>query len=674
MKTAATPAPHAANQWEILLPNALDHGFDYLAPADMALIPGSFVTVPFGRSESLGVVWQHGTANVPPGKIKHIARHLTQFPPLSEAMRQFIDWASWYNCAPSGGMLKMTLPLATIASEARIKATAFATRLATESLNLAPLSGMQAEAAAALTAKLNAGFSVTLLDGVTGSGKTEVYFDTIAHALKADSEGQILVLLPEIALSVQFLERFEKRFGFAPAVWNSEITPARKRATWQAIATGETRIVVGARSALFLPYKHLRLIVADEEHDASYKQTEGLIYHARDMAVARARFEKIPIILVSATPSLESHYNARQHKYTELSLPARHGAAQMPDIELIDMRQTPMDRDTFISPPLRQALAESLASGHQSLLFLNRRGYAPLLLCRACGHRFQCAACSAWLVLHKRKKGDILCCHHCDHREPVPPACPSCHAEDSFHACGPGIERLQEEVADFLPQARIGVLASDATSSLSDIAGTINAMSEGAIDILIGTQMIAKGHHFADLATVGIVDADLGLGGGDLRASEHTYQLLHQLSGRAGRESVHGRVYLQSYLPEHPVMQALVSGDRDRFLAAELAAREKAGMPPFTRLAALIVDGEKEEQVIRAANHLASTAPRLQNLEILGPAPAPLSLLRGRFRYRLLARSPRNVNLPDIMKHWVASQTPPSSVRIKTDIDPVSFL
>ncbi len=671
------PAPQAAlpadtKQLEILLPTALGHGFDYLAPTDLALKPGDLVTVPFGRSETLGIVWNEGTANVPLSKMKRIARHLDQFPALSAPMRSFIDWAAWYNCAPKGAILKMVLPIPDIAKEGRTKADSFATRINADTLQLASLAGLQKETAATLESKLGSGFSVNLLDGVTGSGKTEVYFDTIAHALKSNDTNQILVMLPEIALSVQFLSRFEHRFGFAPALWNSEITPARKRATWQAIATGDARIIVGARSALFLPYKNLSLIVADEEHDSSYKQQEGIIYHARDMAVARANFEKIPVILVSATPSLESHYNARAGKYTELSLPARHGSAQMPDIEMVDMRQTLVERDSFVSPPLRQALADSLAGGHQSMLFLNRRGYAPLLLCRACGHRFQCAQCSSWLVMHKTKPR--LECHHCGNRQQVPPACPECHAEGTFHACGPGVERLQEEVNQFLPQARVGVMASDSATGFTELSQTITAMSEGQIDVLIGTQMIAKGHHFADLAVVGVIDADLGLSGGDLRASEHTYQLLHQLSGRAGRENVHGKVYLQSFLPDHPVMKALLSGDRDQFLAAELQARQNAHMPPFARLAALIIDGEKEETVMRTANQLAATAPRIDGLHILGPAPAPLSLLRGRFRYRLLARAPKALNLPDIMKQWVDAQKPPSNVRIKTDIDPISFM
>lgn len=670
---AANPRPQP--QLEVLLPTAVDRGFDYLAPAGEALSPGDIVGVPFGKGETLGVIWAQGTADLPPGKLKTIARIL-RFPPLSEKLRNFVDWVAWYNCAPRGAVLKMVLPIADVEKEGRIAP------LASPAFTpeLAKLEGIQAAAAAELAGKLGAGFSVSLLDGVTGSGKTEVYFDTIARALAADDKNQVVVLLPEIALSVQFLARFESRFGFAPVLWNSEITPARKRAGWQAIAEGSARVVVGARSALFLPYRQLALLIADEEHDSSYKQQEGVVYHARDMAVARARFEGIPVLLVSATPSLETHVNARQGKYAEISLPARHGAAQLPDIKLIDMRKTPPERGQFIAPPLRQALAETLAAGTQSLLFLNRRGYAPLVLCRGCGHRFQCSQCSAWLVLHKgRKKAGgeeyaFLACHHCGHKESLPEACPACAAEDHLQPCGPGVERLHEEVRDFLPQARVGVLASDSSGNVAELSETLEAMAKGEIDVLIGTQMVAKGHHFAGLATVGVVDADLGLAGGDLRAAEHTYQLLHQISGRAGRAQVSGTVYLQSFLPGHPVMQALLSGERDRFLAAELEARKHAQMPPFSRLAAIIVDGPNELQALKMAQALARAAPSLEGLHILGPAPAPLALLRGRYRYRLLAQASRKLNLPGILRGWVEANPAPGSIRVKIDIDPVSFM
>ena len=660
-------------QIEVLLPTAVAHGFDYLVPEGMSLAAGDIVSVPFGSGQQLGVVWGKGKATIAVAKIKHVSQHLSHFPPLSAAFREFIDWTAWYNCAPKGAILKMVLPIADIAKETRKSVAAHVnTHLDIGNINLAPLSDIQLAASQTLSSKIGAGFSVTLLDGVTGSGKTEVYFNAIAKALRDDAHNQILVLLPEIALSVQWLERFEKRFGFKPMIWNSEITPARKRAAWQAISNGEARMVVGARSALFLPYKQLSAIIVDEEHDGSFKQEDGVIYHARDMAVARGRFEKIPVMLVSATPSLESYHNSKQGKYTEVSLPARHNAAVMPEIEMVDMRITTVERGAFVSDPLRKALADALASGHQSMLFLNRRGYAPLMLCRTCGHRFQCPECSSWMVLHKGKPR--LECHHCGYRIPIPDTCPSCSAKDSLHACGPGVERLLEEVKSFLPQARVAVMASDSMTGYQELSQTITDMIDKKIDLLIGTQMVAKGHHFAGLATVGVVDADLGLAGGDLRAAEHTYQLLHQLSGRAGRETTPGKVYLQSFLPEHPVMKALVAGDRDNFFACELQARKNAAMPPFTRLAAVIIEGTKEEITMRVAKDLAASAPAITHLHIWGPAPAPLFMLRGKFRYRLLVKAERSLNLPDIMRSWIDAHAHPSSVRVKIDIDPQSFL
>lgn len=661
-------------QYEILLPTVFDRAFDYRAPEGLTVNNGYIVSVPFGKQELLGVVWGAGKSDINPEKIKNIIKAHHEFPPLAENFRKFIDWAAWYNCATRGAMLKMVLPIDEIEKKGRVHLD---TSIDTSQISLAPLSKIQHQAAKTIEEKLEKKFSVTLLDGVTGSGKTEVYFDAIAYLLQTTNyelqTPQILILLPEIGLSVQWLVRFEKRFGFKPVVWHSGITPAKKRASWQAIARGEARVVVGARSALFLPYKNLSLIVVDEEHDASYKQEDGVYYHARDMAVARGRFEGFPVVLVSATPSLESYYNAKQGKYSEISLPLRHAEAVLPDIHLIDMRREKLPANEFISAALREKLANTLADGNQSMLFLNRRGYAPLMLCRACGHRFQCDSCSAWLVTHRSKPR--LECHHCGYNIPIPKNCPSCNAEDSLHACGPGVERLEDEVKTFLPQARLAVMASDSTSGYSEMEETIKAMGEKRIDILIGTQMIAKGHHFADLAVVGVVDADLGLAGGDLRASERTYQLLHQLSGRAGRENTRGEVFLQSYLPEHPVIKALVSGNREAFLAAELTARENASMPPFSRLGAIIVDGDDEGEVVKTANKLASTLnTKDYKLHLYGPAPAPLFMLRGKFRYRLLVKAARNVNLPDLMRNWVESVTPPRNVRIKIDIDPQSFM
>lgn len=674
---------------EILLPNHLGHGFDYAVPEGMELAPGDYVIAPFGSRELPGVVWGAGNFRGQQSKIalssasceeQHVPQrrqlkkvHTKQdhLPPLTQAMREFIDWAAWYTCSPKGALLRMVLPVHdAVKPPSSRERSSLSTEVGVP--QHVALGGAQADAAAALKRSLSEGFSVTLLDGVTGSGKTEVYFDAIEKLVA--EEKQALVLLPEISLSVQWLERFAKRFGFAPHVWHSGLPPGRRKHTWRAIADGSARVVVGARSALFLPYKNLSLVVVDEEHDGSYKQEEGVVYHARDLGVARARFEKIPALLVSATPSIETLNNAQQGKYRTLHLPVRHGGAAMPEVQIIDMRTAPLERGAFLSGTLRAELAAALARGHQSVLFLNRRGYAPLVLCRACGHRFQCPQCTAWLVLHKGKSGrGTMRCHHCDYHIAAMDKCPACQGEDTLHACGPGVERIAEEVGAFLPQARIHVLTSDSAENYAGLQDTILAMQQGAIDIMIGTQILAKGHHFAGLALVGVVDADLGLGGGDLRAGERTYQLLHQLSGRAGREKIEGKVMLQSFAPTHPVMQALINGERDAFMALELSERERAGMPPFSRLAALIVDGMREEQVAAHARMLAKSAPRHAMVEVLGPAPAPLYLLRGRYRQRLLVKADRKLNLQAYITDWLGAAKPPGNLRVKVDIDPYSF-
>jgi primosomal protein N' (replication factor Y) len=533
------------------------------------------------------------------------------------------------------------------------------------------LSRAQTEAAIDLAAKVEgAGFSVTLLDGVTGSGKTEVYFEAVAAALKRGR--QALVLLPEIALTVQWLERFGRRFGAPPVVWHSDLTGRERREAWRAIAAGRARVVVGARSALFLPYPELGLIVVDEEHEPSFKQEDGIIYHARDMAVVRARLADFPIVLVSATPSVETVVNCWSNRYSVLKLPDRHGGARPPAIVVVDMRREKLARQSWLSAPLRAALQETLDAGEQTLLFLNRRGYAPLTLCRACGHRLQCPSCSAWLVEH-RLAGRLIC-HHCGYSAPPASACPGCGAADSFAACGPGIERVAEEVAAAYPAARIAVMASDTMHSPTAAAELVRRVNAREIDVLVGTQIIAKGHHFPLLTLVGVIDADLGLAGGDLRAAERTYQLLHQVSGRAGRADRPGRVLVQTYSPDHQVIAALVSGDRDRFLAAEAAAREAHGMPPYGRLAALIISGLDEAAVDAAAHALGRTAPRDAGVEVFGPAPAPLALLRRRHRRRLLLKARRDVAVQPILRRWIAQVRTKPGVRIAVDVDPYSFL
>jgi primosomal protein N' (replication factor Y) len=531
--------------------------------------------------------------------------------------------------------------------------------------------GAQAEAARALREAVAAQrFGVMLLSGVTGSGKTEVYLDAVAECLRRGR--QALVLLPEIALSAQWLERFERRFGVAPALWHSELTSRTRRETWRAVAEGKAPVLVGARSALFLPFPDLGLVVVDEEHETAFKQEDGVVYHARDMAVVRARLAEAACVLVSATPSLETLTNAEQGRYAHLHLNQRHAGASMPAVEAVDLRRHPPERGRFLSPPLIEAVNATLARGEQAMLFLNRRGYAPLTLCRTCGHRLRCPNCSAWLVEHRAQRR--LQCHHCGHAESPPPACPECGTPSSLVPIGPGVERVLEEATALWPEARRLVMASDTIPGPAAATAAAQAIQDRQVDLIIGTQIVAKGWHFPHLTLVGVVDADLGLAGGDLRAAERTVQLLHQVAGRAGRAEAPGRVLLQTFSPEHPVMQALVGNDLDAFMREEAAARRPGGWPPFGRLAALIVSSEDEREADRTARDLGITAPRGEGVQVLGPAPAPLSLLRGRHRRRLLLKTRRDTAVQPILRDWLARVDVPTGVRVQVDVDPVGFL
>jgi primosomal protein N' (replication factor Y) len=516
------------------------------------------------------------------------------------------------------------------------------------------------------------GFNVALLDGVTGSGKTEVYLEAAAAALAASDTGQVLILLPEIALTQAVIARVAERFGAEPGEWHSDVAPPARRRVWEAVATGRCRIVVGARSALFLPFGDLKLIVVDEEHDASFKQEEGFIYQARDLAVARGKIENAAVVLASATPSLESLRNAEQGRYRWLRLSARHGEARLPDISLIDLRETPPDHGRWLSPPLVKAMGETFARGEQTLLFLNRRGYAPLVLCKACGERMTAPDTDSWLVEH-RYSGRLVC-HLTGFSMPKPKACPHCGAHDALVSIGPGVERVEEEAKSLFPQARVAVFSSDTVFDAREGRRLIEAMADGQIDILVATQAAAKGHNFPDLTLVGVVDADLGLRGGDLRAAERTYQLLAQATGRAGRKDKPGRALLQTWAPEHAVMQALAAQDRDAFVEAEMAERELAGLPPFGRLAAVVLSGVDPVQLETFAQAMAQAAPNSSGVEVYGPADAPLSLVRGRRRKRFLVRADRAVDLSAYMATWRARVKPPAAVRVAIDIDPYSFL
>lgn len=714
----------------VLLPLPLAAGaYDYLLADGMDAGLGDFVRVPLGRRRLVGVIWDTSPADPPPdARLRRIEERLPA-PPLPPESRHFIDWLAAYVLAPPGAVLRMAMsvpralepeaprtgwlpvqPLPAIRrSAARDRVLAFLSDGRARSLTdlttaagvgsgvvrgLAAagalrtvalpggsdwplpdlerpgptLSAEQTAAAEALRAAVGR-FGVQVLDGVTGSGKTEVYFEAMAAALAAGH--QVLVLVPEIALSAPWLDRFQARFGTAPAAWHSDLGTVRRGRVWRAVADGAARVVVGARSALHLPFPKLGLIVVDEEHDPSFKQEEGVIYHARDMAVVRGKLADCPVILASATPSLESMANIRAGRYGHLVLPRRHGGASLPSVEAVDMRAHAPGRAGWISPPLRERLAATVQAGEQALLFLNRRGYAPLSLCRACGHRMNCPACTAWLVEHRARRR--LECHHCGYHLPYPASCPECAAAGSLHPCGPGVERLAEEAGALFPDARIAMVTAELLNGPAAAAGFVRRMLAGEVDILIGTQIVAKGHHFPQLTLVGVIDADLGLAGGDLRAAERTYQLLAQVAGRAGRATRPGHIMIQTCCPESDVMQALIRGDRDGFLAAEAEKRRPESWPPFGRLAALILAGRQEAAVERAARDLARSAPTLPGLRVLGPATPALALLRGRHRRRLLVKAGRGINLQRILRDWLRELRLPSSVRLKIDIDPQSF-
>ena len=720
----------------VLVPYPVDKAYDYKVPDGMELAPGDYVTVPLTGREVPAVVWGEGAGDVPLKKLKSIvARH--ELPAMPEAHRRFLDWVADYTMGARGAVLKMSLSVpAALEPAAGIKAyklksppqlgeglssqlspkqqkvvdaladgqprrpseiaeTAGVTAGVVKTLadngfleqveifSAAPcrhpdpsrhgpsLSPDQEQIAGTLCRHVEeGGFKAALLDGVTGAGKTEVYFEAVAEALRKNQ--QVLILLPEIALSNAFLDRFKSRFGCAPALWHSHLTPAQRRVGWRGVAEGHTKVVVGARSALFLPYADLGLIIVDEEHDPAYKQEEGVIYHARDMAVVRASIGKIPIVLVSATPSLETVHNAWSGRYEHLHLPDRFGGAKLPDIDIIDMRADKPERQHFISPPLKNKMVETLERGEQVLLFLNRRGYAPLTLCRSCGHRLECPRCTAWLVEHKNAAK--LQCHHCGYHAKTPNACTECADVDSFAACGPGVERIHEEVRGYFPEARTMVLASDTAEDNETLRKMLGDIREGCIDIIIGTQIIAKGHHFPNITLVGVIDADLGLQGGELRGAERTYQLLHQVAGRAGREEKKGHVYLQTFMPEHRIMKALADGARDHFLDVEAHERQQARMPPYSRLAGVIIAGRDEYEAITVAQELGKTAPHGEGVQTLGPAPAPFARLRGKYRYRLLVRAEKQVNIQKIIAEWLDKVKVPSKVRVTVDIDPQSFL
>jgi primosomal protein N' (replication factor Y) len=725
--------PSLTHSVPVLVPMPAPGPYSYAVPEDMVVEPGSVVQVPLGPRQVIGVVWDEGDGGgkaVDPKKLRPITK-LFDCPPLKTEMRRFIDWVAAYTLSPPGLVARMALRapaafdpepmieglrltegrperltparervielateghawtksglahaagVSTSVIEGLAKQGVFETVFLPEppvvaepdpDYSEARLEGPQTQAASEILQDVRkGGFSVSLIDGVTGSGKTEVYFEAVAETLKQGK--QVLILLPEIALTAAFLDRFHDRFGAKPAEWHSDLSPRMREKVWRQTVTGEVRVVAGARSALFLPFDNLGLIIVDEEHDPAYKQEDRVYYNARDMAVVRARIADFPVVLVSATPSVESQVNGSAGRYNTIHLHTRFGDAAMPDLHLVDMRRHPPEKGGFLSPVLLRGMAKTLEKGEQSLLFLNRRGYAPLTLCRVCGHRFQCPQCSSWLVEHRFR--NQLQCHQCGHHEQTPDHCPECGTFDHLVACGPGVERIAEEVEKHFPEARTIVLSSD-LMGIKRLRLELEAIVKGEADIVIGTQLVAKGHNFPLMTLVGIVDADLGLANGDPRAAERTFQLLSQVTGRAGRTGLKSHGLLQTYQPQHPVMQAIVSGDATAFYDREIVEREKAMLPPFGRLASLIISADTRQEAETHARALRAAAPVATGIMLLGPAEAPLALIRGRYRFRLLVHGKRNSDMQSFLRAVLANGPKErGSIHVQLDIDPQSFL
>jgi len=715
------------NRAAILFPMPLPEAFDYLVPEGMELHVGDHVKAPLGNRMAGGVVW--ALKDGPGDRKLKFVESASSGAPIPAGTRTFVDWVAKYLVLPPGVVLRAVLrstdalkpsPVETLyrlSGEAPPRMTAArekvldtlaglelagATDIAREAgvsagvvkglaqagaleaisrpvdppfdvpdpeMDGLKLTILQVDAAGALRKQVKAGgFQAALLDGVTGSGKTEVYFEAIAEVLRQDPDAQILIMLPEIALTEAVIARFEQRFGAAPALWHSGAGSKARRRAWREVAEGRARIVVGARSALFLPFANLKLVIVDEEHDPTYKQDEGMPYQGRDLAVARCKLEKAMVILASATPSLESLSNARAGRYVHVRLPGRPGVAVLPEIAAIDLRETPAESGHWLSPPMVAAMVETLERGEQSLLYLNRRGYAPLVLCRACGHRMKSPDTASYLVEH-RYTGRLVC-HVTGFSMAKPKACPECGAEESLTSIGPGVERVAEEARRTFPEARVEVYSSDSSSGAELVA----AMERGEIDIMVGTQIAAKGHNFPNLTLVGVVDADLGLAGGDPRAGERTFQNLVQAAGRAGRAERPGRALLQTHQPEHEAIQALIAGDRDSFIEMEMMAREMLGLPPFGRLAAISFMALNPDAVDKAAGNFAAAAPSTEGVEIWGPAEPPRAIVRGWHRRRILLRADREIDISAYLRAWKTRVKTPSSVRVSIDVEPYSFM
>lgn len=722
---------------KVLIPNVVNAGYDYRLTGPATL--GQFVACRVMNRPYIGVVWGFGDSGLPPEKIKDVSAVYDARLAITD-LQWIAKMSGWTLMAP-GAVLRLIVNVPDAFSPPKMEqlyglnitdavrmtasrqavADAFASNdnepmSATDVQNIARVSPSvvrtmisggilvpkeqrarpteynspeyhdcgnivlnpeQQSAADVIGAAIDrGGFSVHLLDGITGSGKTQVYFDAAWRAYSRG--GSVLLMMPEIALTAQFMHRFAARFGAAPVVWHSNLTAARRREIWRGVLRGEIRMVVGTRSALFLPWQNLGLIVVDEEHDTSYKQEDMGNYHARDMAVLRGKIAGFPVVLASATPSAETLQNVASGKYQVLRLTSRVGGAQLPKIETIDLRENRPEpyqvsdvlNNGFLSVPLCNAISDTIAAHRQVMLFINRRGFAPIVQCKKCGWVAGCPDCSVGMTYH-RAVGKLLC-HMCGRTAPMPTKCPDCGGDVSMR--GAGLEKIAEEVSVRFPSARVALVSSDTISTRQSLERIVAKMESGEIDIVIGTQILAKGHHFPNLTLVGVVDADMGLFGTDFRAAEHTFQQLFQVAGRAGRGEFPGRVLLQTYQPQHPVLCAICAGDRDAFMAADMASRQSAKMPPFGQLIAAIVECQREDTLKKYCAGLAAAAPRAPGVKIMGPIAAGVYQIRNWYRMRFLVMGGPTTLLQPVVAHWLRAIKQPANMRVKVDVNPQNFM
>ena len=645
----------------VLLPRIFDHPHTYLSKKYGKLKAGSIVSVPFGKEEEIGVVWDKEENTNKNFKLKNIKEKKDVS--LSHNLVKFINWFSLYNLAPKGMVLKMCLGDESFFSK---KKETFNYIIKTK--NNFILNEEQKKCLQEIN-NLGTKFSTTLLQGITGSGKTIVYFEKIKENILKGR--QSLVLLPEIFLTNQFNNRFEDYFGFKPAIWHSKITKKNKRIIWKNIINGEIKLVVGARSSLFLPFKNLGLIVVDEEHDSSYKQDEGIRYNARDMAISRASIENIPILLSTSIPSLETFNNVKNKKYNLTKLKKRYKNFSLPQAEVIDLKLDRKKKNIWIDPKTIMLVKKYLEKKDQVLFFLNRRGYAPFMICKACGSKLDCPNCSIFLTFHKHINKAM--CHHCGYKSNVNSKCIKTDHSCDYQMYGPGVEKIYAELKQIFPEKKIKILSSDFLNKQKETKNVLTDIENNKIDILVGTQLISKGFNFPNLNCIVVVDADFSGMGFDLRSTEKNIQLYNQLSGRAGRFSKDSLVIYQTFNPSDETLKNILENDPTKFLEDEIILRREKNLPPFTRLIALIISSKNEKEGIFEAQKIKKNLSALKYLEIMGPVSSPIFKIKNNYRTRLLIRSQNNLFVQKHIAKILKKINLSKKIKLIVDVDPLNF-